>query len=581
MSLLPKKSSLKKFWRIMSYSKAHKWKFISLFILTIGISAIALVNPYLVKILIDDILMSQNFDLFYLILLVFLGMFVIGSLLSIALNYVSTKLTANLVLDVKKDLFEHLENLHLGFYHSKKVGDILSRLNDDVYGVEAFLKTILNEVLLDLLMGGFILAMCLKLNAKVTGVALLFAPFYIIVQKYFGKQVRKKRKKIRKKSADVLSFLQEDISEIKAIQSFAREKLELDKFKKKTKELIGLDIEMSLLRGYSSMWVSFISFIPLFIILLYGGFNVMVGAMTIGTLMAIYTYIQKLFGPISDLGNINVALQSSLVSVDRVFEFMDIDPKVKDSPKAEKVDSLKGQIEFKNVSFSYDNKKILKDLNFKIKPGEKIGIVGASGSGKSTIASLVPRFADPDKGAIKLDNKKVKKIKINSLRNLIGAVGEDPGLFATTIRENIRFGKRDATQKEIETAAKLADAHAFIKKLPNEYDTVVGEKGSTLSTGQKQRISLARTLVKKPDILILDEATSALDTGSTKKVLKSLQSFARETTTIIISHNIPLLKKTDRIFVLKDGKIKEKGTYSELTKKKGIFYKMQKAGEFK
>ncbi|MFO7872191.1 MAG: ABC transporter ATP-binding protein [Candidatus Undinarchaeales archaeon] len=564
----------------MSYSKAHKWNFVVLFILTILISGIALVNPYLVKILIDDVLLSQNFDLFFLILLVFLGMFVVGSLINIALNYVSTKLTANLVLDVKKDLFEHLENLHLGFYHSKKVGDILSRLNDDVYGVEAFLKTVINEVLLDLLMGGFILAMCLKLNAKVTGVALLFAPFYIIVQKYFGKQVRKKRKKIRKKSADIMSFLQEDISEIKAIQSFAREKLELDKFKKKTKKLIGLDIEMSLLRGYSSMWVSFISFVPLFIILLYGGFNVMIGAMTIGTLMAIYTYIQKLFGPIGDLGNINIALQSSLVSVDRVFEFMDISPKIKDSPNAKTINSLNGKIDFKKVSFSYDGKKIIRNISFNIKPGEKIGIVGESGSGKSTIASLIPRFSDPDFGAVKLDGNNVKKIKINSLRNLIGAVGEDSGLFATTIKENIRFGKKDATQKEVERAAKLADAHDFIKKLPNGYDTIVGEKGATLSTGQKQRISLARTIVRNPDILILDEATSALDTKSTKRILKSLEDFAHDTTTIIISHNIPLLKKADRIFVLKDGKIAEKGTYSTLIKKKGIFYKMQKAGEF-
>ncbi len=578
MHLIPQKETLKKVFRILGYAKSHLLGFLTLFTLSILSSAIVLVNPYLVKILIDDVLSTRDFEMLFLILSLFLIVFVVGSLISVAYGYLSTGLTEKVVLDVKRDLFRHLEKLHLGFYHSKRVGDILSRLNDDVYGVEGFIELLINNIMLDLLTGTFILAMCLKLNAKVTLATLLFIPFYIAVQKYYGKKVRKKRRRLRRKAADILSFLQEDLSEIKEIQAFSRENLELERYTKQTRKLINLSMEMALLRGYSFMWVSYLSFIPLFIVLLYGGFNVMIGAMTVGTLIALYTYLQRFFGPVSRLGNINVAFQSYMVSVDRVFEFMNIKPKVFDRPGAIELKDPKGSIEFKSVYFGYNKKNILQGVSFKINPSEKIGIVGPSGVGKSTIVDLIPRFVEPRKGAVLIDGIDNRNIKLNYLKKIVGAVGADPGLFNTTILENIKFGRPDATMDEVIKVAKLADAHNFIVKLKDGYSTVIGERGENLSSGQKQRIAIARMLLKDPKIIILDEATSTIDAESSNKIYRALDKFTKDKTTIIITHDLQLLKRVDRIFVLENGKIAESGKFKELLNKKQEFYRMFKEG---
>ncbi|MBW3013863.1 ABC transporter ATP-binding protein/permease, partial [Candidatus Woesearchaeota archaeon] len=486
---------INKTYRVLRFARPYWKTMIVLFIISVGLSAISIVNPYLIKILIDDIFIAKNYGLLVALMLVFVFIFFLKTIVGIYHSYKSQWLAENIVLGVKQRLFEHLERLDLGFFSRKKLGDILIRLDDDVYGVEDFIGILIDDILMSVLTGSFILGICLYLNWKVTLSALCFFPFYVVSQKYYGRKVKKQRQKLLRLSSNFLSFLQESMSSIRAIKAFVLEKMALSKYTRQSKKLIREDLKLTLIEGYSGSIVGLITFTPLLIILWYGGFKVITGALTIGSLMALYTYVGKLFGPVSTLGSINIAIQSTLVSVNRVFQYLDEKPKIKEKPNAKIIKNVKGSIEFKDVMFQYNPKEpVLEKISFKIKPGEKIGLIGPSGSGKSTIANLLCRFYDPITGSITLDNTDLKDLKIQFLRSQIGIVSQETILFNTTIMQNLRLGNQHATKDDAIRAAKLANIHDFIMTLHKGYDTMVGERGVNLSGGQKQRLSIARTI---------------------------------------------------------------------------------------
>ena len=523
-----------------------------LFILSVILSAFNVINPYLVKILIDDILIAKNYKLLVALMSFFIFVFIIRTVIGIFHAYQAVALEENIVLDVKKDLFQHLEQLDMQFYHKRKIGDILTRLADDVYSIESFLGILIDQILMNVLMGGFILAICLHLNWRVTLASLTFFPILILTQKYYGKRIKKSRKKVIEKSADLLSFMQEIIISIKMIQAFVLEKFNLDQYLKKSRNLIRKELKLTLLSSYAGAAAGFITFVPLIIILWYGGFNVMEGTLTVGSLIALYTYVGRLFGPVSSLGSVNVSIQSTLVSVDRVFEFMDKKPKVYNKKNAIPLRSVKGKIEFRNVNFQYDkDEPVLNNINLSISPGETIGLIGPSGSGKSTLANMIARFYDPVNGQILLDGKNLKDLKIESLRKAIGIVSQQNILFNTSIKENIKFGDENATDEDIIRAAKLANIHDFITTLKEGYDTIVGDRGVRLSGGQQQRISIARAILKNPKIVILDEATSSLDTESEQKIQLALENVTRGRTTVIIAHRLSTIKNVEQNYCFK------------------------------
>lgn len=564
--------------RILSYAKPYWKTLILLLVISIGLSAISVVNPYLIKLLIDDILIAKNYSLLVALMLVFVFIFFLKTIVGIFHSYKSQWLAENIVLGVKRKLFSHLERLDLNFFSKKKLGDILVRLDDDVYSIEDFIGILIDDILMNVLTGSFILGICLYLNWKVTLSALCFFPFYVVSQKYFGEKVKKQRHKLIKLSANFLSFLQEAIISIRAIKAFVLEKLELDKYTKKSRRLIKEDLNLTLIEGYSGAVVGLITFTPLLIILWYGGFKVITGALTIGSLMALYTYVGKLFGPVSTLGSLNVAIQSTMVSVNRVFELLDKKPKIKEKADAKVLKGIKGLIKFKDVVFHYNPREpVLQRISFQIKPGEKVGLIGASGSGKSTIANLVCRFYDPVAGRIMLDGTDLKDLKISFLRSNIGIVSQETILFNTTIMENLRLGSLKAKKEDIVRAAKLARIHDFITSLEKGYSTMVGERGVNLSGGQKQRLSIARTILKNPKIIILDEATSSLDSESELQIQEALENVTKDRTTIIIAHRLSTIKNVDKIIVLKDHSIAEIGSFKELMQKKGVFYKFYQA----
>ncbi len=568
---------LTKSWRILRYAKPYWRMVLLLFVITGLLSILSLAGPYLIKILLDDILPYKNAGLLLQLMAIFILIFVIRTLIGIWHSYQTTRLVENMILGVKTELFYHIEDLDLGFYHSKSVGDILYRLDEDVYSIDSFVDLLVDVVLLNLLTAIFILIITFNLNWKVTLISLGFFPFYIIAQKYFGEKIRKQKQRIINRLTDMLSFLEENITGIKAIKSFALETKKLGEYTDKSKKIIRMNLRMDLLESFSEGIVGIITFIPLIIILWYGSLQVIAGVLTIGSLIAIYTYIGKLFDPIASLGSINVALQTTLVSVNRVFQFMDTKTKIKEKKDARELKNPNGHIMFTDVSFHYyPNEPIIEHINFEIKPGQMVGLVGPSGAGKTTLGNLLFRFFDATNGNVSIDGVDIRDLKIKSIRDAIGIVSQESILFNISLKENIRFGKQNASDAEVIRAAKLAHIHDFIVRQPKGYNTKVGERGVKLSGGEKQRISIARVFLKNPKILILDEATSSLDSESEFLIQKALQRVTQGRTTLVIAHRLSTIRNADKILVLKDRKIKEQGGFVQLMKKKGLFYHFYK-----
>lgn len=567
------KRFLAKSWRILRYAKPYSHMVILLFVITGLLSILSLAGPYLVKILLDDILPYKSLGLLLQLMSIFILIFVVKTLVGIWHSYQTTKLVENMVLDVKTELFKHIEDLDLGFYHSKSVGDILYRLDEDVYSIDSFIDLVIDTILLNVLTAIFILIICFNLNWKVTLMSLGFFPFYVIAQKYFGEKLRKQKERVIIKLTDMLSFLEENITGITAIKSFALETKKLGEYTDKSKKIIRMNLRMDLMEGFSEAVVGIITFIPLIVILWYGSIQVIAGALTIGSLIALYTYIGKLFEPIASLGSINVALQTTLVSVNRVFQFMDTKTKIKEKPNAVELKTPQGNITFKNVFFTYAHgEPVLENVNFEIKPGQMVGLVGPSGSGKTTIGNLLFRFFDPTKGSVTIDGIDLRDLKIKSIRDAIGIVSQESVLFNTTLKENIKFGKPNASDAEVIRAAKLAHLHDFIIRQSKGYESKVGQRGVKLSGGEKQRISIARVFLKNPKILILDEATSSLDSESEYLIQQALQRVTEGRTTLVIAHRLSTIRNANAILVLKDQKIREQGSFAQLMKKKGLFY---------
>ena len=567
------KRFLAKSWRIMRYAKPYSHMVILLFVITGLLSILSLAGPYLIKILLDDILPYKSLGLLLQLMSIFILIFVIKTLVGIWHSYQTTKLVENMVLDVKTELFQHIEDLDLGFYHSKSVGDILYRLDEDVYSIDSFIDLIIDTVLLNVLTAIFILIITFNLNWKVTLMSLGFFPFYVIAQKYFGEKLRKQKERVIIKLTDMLSFLEENITGITAIKSFALETKKLGEYTDKSKKIIRMNLRMDLMESFSEAVVGIITFIPLIIILWYGSIQVIAGVLTIGSLIAIYTYIGKLFEPIASLGSINVALQTTLVSVNRVFQFMDTKTKIKEKPNAVELKTPAGHIEFKKVSFTYAHgEPVLENVSFEIKPGQMVGLVGPSGSGKTTIGNLLFRFFDPASGAVTIDGIDLRDLKIKSIRDAIGIVSQESVLFNTTMKENIKFGNPNASNADVVRAAKLAHLHDFITRQKKGYESKVGARGVKLSGGEKQRISIARVFLKNPKILILDEATSSLDSESEYLIQQALQRVTEGRTTLVIAHRLSTIRNANAILVLKDQKIREQGSFAQLMKKKGLFY---------
>ena len=509
----------------------------------------------------------------------FIAITAIGALAGYLDNYYNEKVAQYVANDLRKKMYHHLQHLSLSYYDSHQTGKLLSTITADVATIQDFASSTLLTILVDALTIAGMIGIMFYLNSDFTLVALAVAPFLLFFVARFKKLMKKATHEVRKDQSNMFVVLQKGLESIRAVNAFGRQDFEEDRLKKISQETVHAALKAKRIKSVLSPVVAIIISACTAFVLWRGADLVVHGLMTVGALTVFLWYMSKFFSPVQDLAKMTSTIAQVSVALERIQAILDTNSITPERPKAIKPEKLKGEIVFQDVCFAYNAESpLIKDLNFKISCGQRIGICGPTGSGKSTIVGLIARFYDPTSGRILIDGTDIADFTLDGLREQIGFVLQDTILFYGSVIENIAYGRPDATIEEIIEAAKLANADEFISKMPHGYDTLVGERGVTLSGGQRQRIGIARALVRNSPILILDEPTSSLDSESEKIVLKALEKLMIGRTVIIIAHRLNTICNADQIVVLDCGVITEKGTHNELIEKGQIYadlYNMQ------
>lgn len=555
----------KRIKKILRYVKPYLGLELGVLFLMLIVTGLSLIDPLAMKILIDDVIVDRNIPLLNIIVIALVVLLLLRGGMRIAINYFIQYVGQRILFNIRFDLFRHLEHLHIGFFTETKTGEILARVNNDVATVQNVLTTTLISLVTDLASVAVTIAIMLYLNWKLTLISMTIFPFLFITQFYMGRRIKRKSRETRDKSAEIVSFFEEVFSSIKLVQSFAKERFEAIRLVGKSKELINLSIALGVMGATAAAIAGFLAMLGPILILFLGGRQVVAGTLSLGGLVAFYAYVGRLFRPVLRLAQYNVTIQTARAAIDRIFEFFDIESKIVDAPDSRNVEKITGEIVFDKVRFAYNHgEPVLTDISFQIPPGQKVAIVGPSGVGKSTVVNLLERFYDPTEGRILIDGIDIQRIRLNSLRKHIGLVSQNTVLFNATVRENILYGRPNAPENDIIEAARQANIYDFIAGLPEGFDTIVGERGLRLSGGQSQRLSIARTILKDPEILILDEAMSSLDTKSELLIQRALEPLMRERTSLVIAHRLTSIVDADVILVLFRGRLVESGTHQEL-----------------
>lgn len=489
---------------------------------------------------------------------------------------------AKIETDMRFDMYKHLQTLSDNFYNETKVGQIMSRMTNDLFDITEFSHHCPEEYFIGFIKICISFVILLNINVPLTLAVYVMIPVMFISTSKFKNSMRRAQKKQRVHVGDLNSSIEDSILGIKVVKSFANEDIELEKFERDNNKFLSIkELFYKSMAGFNTVNRS-IDGLMYFIIIVFGGYQMMNGRLEPGDMLAYIMYVTTLLATVKRIVEFTEQFQKGMTGIERFNEIMSIEAEIVDSPHAIDLTDVRGDIEFKNVSFRYNKKLdyVLENFNLDIKAGKNIALVGPSGGGKTTVCALIPRFYDVSKGGIFVDGKNIKDFSLYSLRNNIGIVQQDVYLFSGTIMENIRYGKPDATEEEIIEAAKLASAYDFIMELEEGFDTYVGERGVKLSGGQKQRISIARVFLKNPPILILDEATSALDNNSEAVIQESLEVLSKGRTTITIAHRLTTIQNADMIVVMTADGIVEKGSHEELMENKAYYYNLYtKAGQ--
>ena len=494
-------------------------------------------------------------------------------------NYGQTYLTSYVaqkaVRDIRADLYAHLQSLSLSFYNKNRTGEMISRLTNDVGILE---NAIVNGAIgvfyqsIVLIAGIFYLV---YLNARLSLLLLVMLPVITVIMKNFNIKIRQVSRRVQIKIADISDVIQETLSAVRVVKSFGREEYEYQRFQMENEENFRARVKNAQYDAILSPAIEFLAAIAFTAILWYGGYEVYQGRMNPAALITYFTILLAIAQPLRSLSKLSTTIQQALAASERIFETIDINVHIEEKEDAEVLADVKGKVNFKNVSFAYkEGEEVLKDINLEVKPGEVVALVGPSGAGKTTLVDLIFRFYDPIEGSIYIDDKDIRELKLASLRKHIGIVPQENILFSGTLKDNIAYGDLTAADEEIIAAAKAANAHDFIMDFPDQYETIVGERGVGLSGGQRQRIAIARAILKDPKILILDEATSALDAESEALVQDALEKLMVNRTTFIIAHRLSTIKNADTIVVLDKGRIVEMGDHDSLMSKRGIYCKL-------
>jgi ABC-type multidrug transport system fused ATPase/permease subunit len=534
-------------------------------------------TPWLHHLVGDLLVHGSRMHVAGLAALVFVLIALLGAIASYIDNYYTESVGQWVAHDLRMKMYEHLQRLSLGYYNTHATGTILSTITADIQTIEGFASSSTLNILVDMLTIVCMLGLMFWLNWDFTLVAVAVTPFLLLFVSRFKKAVKKATHEVRKEQSEIVAVVQQGLESIQAVKAFGQEKAEQAQLQAVSEATVSAALKARSVKALLSPVVTITVAACTAIVLWRGAALILAGSMTVGSLTVYLAYLTKFFKPVKDLATTTNAVAQAAVGAERIRAILDTDTIISEKEDGIAPETVAGEIEFERVAFGYDPAyPILTDVSFKIKPGQFVGIVGPTGSGKSTVVSLIPRFYDVQSGVVRIDGQDVRDYKLKPLRDTIGYVLQDTVLFRGTILENIAFGRPAATKEEIVAAAKLANADEFISRMPLGYDTMVGERGSTLSGGQRQRIGIARVMVRNSPILLLDEPTAALDSESEKLVIDALQRLMEGRTVIAIAHRLSTIRNANQIIVITGGIVAESGTHEELMARKGLYAELHR-----
>ena len=568
---------MKEFRKILKYARPYTKSLVFAFICLTLTSLVNLVLPLIVRNMINAVVILKDsqildglaWDLFFIIIL--------QAVFAVTHNYVFGFVGHRMTTDFRIEFFSHIQSLSLRFFQERRLGEILSRMNNDISVIQNALVSIPVALLRQSITLIGAMAIILYLNWKLTGLILLILPPLMIFARVFGKRLRLFSEKLQDQVAQAVVVLEEVASSIKIVKSFTRENYERERFKKEIETAFERAVDKLKISSFFGPFILGLTFMVSAVLIWYGGYQVMSGVTTPGELAAFFLYALIVAGPIGTFVRLYTQIQEASGAIRRVYEILDTAPAIDNPENPIFLENITGRIQFENVSFGYRKEsEILHNINFDIRPGQNVALVGPSGAGKSTIIKLLHRFFDASQGSIRLDEHDIRSLDRKSFLSQIALVPQETLLFGGTVKENILYGKLDATDQELEDAAKKANAHDFIVDLENGYETIVGEKGAKLSGGERQRIAIARAILKNPKILVLDEATSSLDNCSEALIQEAVEKLMEGRTTFIVAHRLSTIHKADQIIVLEKGRVVETGQHEELMNNKNLYYNLYK-----